>query len=105
MACGTPVIAWRCGSVPEVIEDDLTGFVVGDMEEAVDAVGKLDRFDRAAIRGRFEQRFTAERMAQDYVAVYRSLVTTFDLPLAWSAGRLPEGRGADLGDLEAAKVA
>jgi glycosyltransferase involved in cell wall biosynthesis len=105
MACGTPVIAWRCGSVPEVIEDDLTGFVVGDMEGAIDAVGKLDRLDRAAIRGRFEQRFTAERMAQDYVAVYRSLVTTFDLPLAWSAGRLPEGRGADLGDLEAAQVA
>jgi glycosyltransferase involved in cell wall biosynthesis len=105
MACGTPVIAWRCGSVPEVIEDDLTGFVVGDMEGAVEAVGKLDRLDRAAIRGRFEQRFTAERMAQDYVAVYRSLVTTFDLPLAWSAGRLPEGRGADLGDLEPAQVA
>ena len=105
MACGTPVIAWRCGSVPEVIEDGLTGFVVGDMEGALDAVSKLDRLDRAAIRGRFEQRFTAARMAQDYVAVYSSLMTTLDLSLARSAGRLAEGRGADLGDLEAAQVA
>jgi glycosyltransferase involved in cell wall biosynthesis len=105
MACGTPVIAWRCGSVPEVIQDGLTGFVVGDMEGAVEAVSKLDRFDRAAIRGRFEQRFTAARMAQDYVAVYSSLMTTLDLSLARSAARLTEGRGAVLGDLEAAQVA
>ena len=105
MACGTPVIAWRCGSVPEVIEDGLTGFVVGDMEGAVDAVGKLDQLDRAAIRVRFEQRFTAERMAKDYVAVYSSLMTMLDLPLARSARRLAEGRGADLGDMEAAQVA
>ena len=104
MACGTPVIAWRCGSVPEVIEDGLTGFVVGDMEGAVDAVGKLDRLDRAAIRIRFEQQFTAERMAKDYLAVYRSLITMLDLPLARSAGRLVERR-ADLGDMEAAQVA
>jgi glycosyltransferase involved in cell wall biosynthesis len=105
MACGTPVIAWRCGSVPEVIEDGLTGFVIGDMEGAVDAVSKLDRLDRAAIRGRFEQRFTAERMAKDYVAVYSSMMTTLDQPLARSAGRLGKGRGADLSDLEAAQVA
>ena len=58
---------------------------------------------RSAIR--FEQRFTAERMAKDYVAVYSSLMTMLDLPLARSAGRLAEGRGADLGDLEAAQVA
>ena len=105
MACGTPVIAWDCGSVPEVIEDGLTGFVVGDMEGAVDAVSKLDGLDRAAIRVRFEQRFTAERMAKDYVAVYRSLITALDLPLARFAGRLADGRGADLGDMEAAQVA
>ena len=105
MACGTPVIAWDCGSVPEVIEDGLTGFIVGDMEGAVDAVSKLDGLDRAAIRVRFEQRFTAERMAKDYVAVYRSLITALDLPLARSAGRLADGRGVDLGDMEAAQVA
>jgi glycosyltransferase involved in cell wall biosynthesis len=105
MACGTPVIAWRCGSVPEVIEDGLTGFVVGDMEGAVRAVGKLDRLDRAAIRACFEQRFTAERMAKDYVAVYSSLMTMLDLPLAPSTPRVRVRRGAGLGDMEAAQVA
>jgi glycosyltransferase involved in cell wall biosynthesis len=105
MACGTPVIAWHCGSVPEVIEGGLTGFVVSDMEGAVDAVGKLDRLDRAAIRVRFEQRFTAERMAMDYVDVYRSLMTLLDMPLARSARQLAEGPSMDLGDMEAAQVA
>jgi hypothetical protein len=75
------------------------------MEGAIDAVGRLDRLDRVAIRGRFEHRFTAARMAQDYVAVYSLLMTTLDLSLTRSAGRLAEGRGADLGDLEAAQVA
>jgi glycosyltransferase involved in cell wall biosynthesis len=93
MACGTPVIAWGCGSVPEVIEDGLTGFVVGDKEGAIDAVGKLGQLDRAAIRARFEQRFTAERMAKDYVAVYSSLTTMLELPLTRPADWLVDGRG------------
>ncbi|HEV7719043.1 MAG TPA: glycosyltransferase family 4 protein [Arsenicitalea sp.] len=74
MACGTPVIAFRRGAVAEVMEDGVTGYVVDTVEQAVEAVGKLDRLDRAAIRKTFERRFTAERMAADYVKVYRELI-------------------------------
>lgn len=73
-ASGTPVIAWRRGSVPEVVEDGLTGFVVDSIEEAVQAVSGLGRLSRARCRRAFEQRFDAERMAADYVEVYRRLV-------------------------------
>jgi glycosyltransferase involved in cell wall biosynthesis len=74
MACGTPVIAFNRGSVPEVIEDGRTGFIVEDEDGAVAAVERLAELSRAGIRRRFEQRFTATRMAQDYLAVYRSLM-------------------------------
>jgi glycosyltransferase involved in cell wall biosynthesis len=74
MACGTPVIAFRRGSVPEVLEDGRTGCLVEDLESAIEAVYKLDQFDRSAIRARFEERFTVQRMASDYVSVYRSLL-------------------------------
>jgi glycosyltransferase involved in cell wall biosynthesis len=73
MACGTPVIAFNRGSVPEIIEDGLTGFVVEDETGAIGAVDRLDHLSRPKIRKRFEQRFTARRMAQDYLSVYRSL--------------------------------
>jgi glycosyltransferase involved in cell wall biosynthesis len=73
MACGTPVVAFRCGSVPEVIEDGVTGFIVQSIDEAVAAVRLIDRLDRATIRANFEARFTAERMAEDYVGIYRGL--------------------------------
>jgi glycosyltransferase involved in cell wall biosynthesis len=73
MACGTPVIAFNRGSAPEVIEDGLTGFIVEDVQGAIGAVDRLDHLSRAAIRRRFEQRFTARRMAQDYLAAYRSM--------------------------------
>jgi glycosyltransferase involved in cell wall biosynthesis len=73
MACGTPVIAFNRGSAPEVIEDGLTGFIVEDVNGAIGAVDRLGHLSRAAIRRRFEQRFTARRMAQDYLAVYRSM--------------------------------
>jgi glycosyltransferase involved in cell wall biosynthesis len=72
MACGTPVIAYPEGSVPEIIEDG-TGFVVNNTDEAVHAVARLDELDRAAIRNRFEERFSARRMAHDYVEIYRRL--------------------------------
>jgi glycosyltransferase involved in cell wall biosynthesis len=74
MACGTPVIAFNRGSVPEVVEDGLTGFIVEDEASAVEAVGKIGRLSRERIRRRFEERFTARRMATDYVAAYRELI-------------------------------
>jgi glycosyltransferase involved in cell wall biosynthesis len=76
MACGTPVIAYNRGSVPEVIDDGLTGFIVEDINGAIGAVDRLGHLSRAKIRRRFEERFTARRMAQDYLAVYRSMMDT-----------------------------
>ncbi|MCW5622598.1 MAG: glycosyltransferase family 4 protein, partial [Burkholderiales bacterium] len=74
MACGTPVLALRRGSVPEVIEDGVSGLIVDDIEQAVAAVPRLAALDRAKVRACLEQRFTAERMARDYLAVYRRLL-------------------------------
>lgn len=74
MACGTPVIAFNHGSVPEIIENGTTGFIVANEDEAVLAVSQLPQISRAMVRHRFEQRFTARRMAEDYVDVYRNLV-------------------------------
>jgi glycosyltransferase involved in cell wall biosynthesis len=73
MACGTPVIAFRSGSVPEVLEDGVSGFIVKDIDGAVKAAGRLGELDRAGVRAAFERRFTSERMAKDYVALYRGL--------------------------------
>jgi glycosyltransferase involved in cell wall biosynthesis len=73
LACGTPVIAWPQGSVPEIIEDGVSGFLCRDIGAAVRAVDELDKLDRGSCRAAFERRFTAERMARDYVAVYRRL--------------------------------
>jgi glycosyltransferase involved in cell wall biosynthesis len=73
MACGTPVIAFRNGSVPEVVEDGVTGFVVDDEAAAVAATKRLKYLDRNCIRRVFEQRFTARRMAEDYLKIYRAL--------------------------------
>jgi glycosyltransferase involved in cell wall biosynthesis len=74
MACGTPVIAFNRGSVPEIIDEDLTGFIVEDEISAVAAVGRLSTLSRAAVRKQFETRFTARRMALDYLATYRGLM-------------------------------
>ena len=70
MACGTPVIANRCGSVPEVIEDGVTGFIVDDEDQAVAAAGRLDEIDRRRVRARFELRFSATAMARRYLGLY-----------------------------------
>ncbi|MGB6535215.1 MAG: glycosyltransferase family 4 protein [Xanthobacteraceae bacterium] len=73
MACGTPVIAFNRGSVSEVVDEGVTGFVVEDENGAIGAVDRLGNLSRERIRKQFEKRFTARRMAQDYLAVYRSL--------------------------------
>jgi glycosyltransferase involved in cell wall biosynthesis len=74
MACGTPVIAYRSGSVPEVVEDGVTGFIVDGEEQAIEAVKKVVRLDRRKVRARFEERFLASRMAREYESRYRELV-------------------------------
>lgn len=78
MACGTPVIAFNQGSVPEVIEDGLTGFIVDDIDAAVEAIGRIGTIDRSKVRARFEDRFSAERMARDYLGLYRRLLEGAD---------------------------
>jgi glycosyltransferase involved in cell wall biosynthesis len=85
MACGTPVVAYRCGSVPEVIEPGLTGFIVEGETQAAEAVKLARRLDRAAIRRRFERRFSARAMATSYVDLYRALVRPARLPVALAA--------------------
>jgi glycosyltransferase involved in cell wall biosynthesis len=73
MACGTPVIAWRRGAVPEIIEDGVTGFVVDSEEAAVQSIRRIGELDRRRVRAEFERRFTARRMAEDYVRAYQKL--------------------------------
>ena len=73
MACGTPVIAFRAGSVPEVIDDGVSGFIVRDENEAVAATRRLHELDRATVRATFDRRWTGRRMAQDYVDLYEAL--------------------------------
>jgi glycosyltransferase involved in cell wall biosynthesis len=74
MACGTPVIAMRCGSVPEVVADGETGYVCRSMEEMIDALAKVPRIERRACRRRVAERFTVERMTDGYEAVYRRVL-------------------------------
>jgi glycosyltransferase involved in cell wall biosynthesis len=80
MACGTPVLAFRCGSVPEIIDPGVTGQIVDSMDEAIRVMPQVLALDRRAVRQKFEQRFSASRMAKDYVQVYRSLIKQQALP-------------------------
>jgi glycosyltransferase involved in cell wall biosynthesis len=73
MACGTPVVAFRNGSVPEVIDDGISGFIVDDMKQAIRASARVDQLSRAQVREVFERRFTARRMAEDYLDLYRRI--------------------------------
>jgi len=96
MACGTPVIAFNRGSVPEIIDEGVTGFIVEDEAGAIGAVDRLSHLSRQGVRRRFEERFTARRMALDYLSVYRGLmegsaprlrlVADEEVPVAASAG-------------------
>jgi glycosyltransferase involved in cell wall biosynthesis len=74
MACGTPVLAFRCGSVPEIVEDGVTGKVVESEDEAIAALPEVLSYDRRAVRERFQERFTATRMAGNYVKLYRKFL-------------------------------
>ncbi|MCA0049080.1 glycosyltransferase family 4 protein [Mesorhizobium sp. B283B1A] len=73
MACGTPVIAFNRGAVPEVIDDGVSGLIVESVDEAVEALRRIGGLDRARVRKAFEKRFTVERMCSDYLAIYHSL--------------------------------
>ncbi len=76
MACGTPVIAYRAGSVPEVVDSGVTGFIVENIDEAVRALEKVQNLDRKLCRQVFEQRFSSARMAQDYLEIYEHLLSS-----------------------------
>jgi len=97
MACGTPVLALRRGSVEEVIDDGLTGYFVDSIEEAQARLPRVMTLDRRAVRRRFEERFTAARMAKDYVRVYNSILTRAKVnlvpnqaePRTWGSRSLP----------------
>lgn len=82
MACGTPVIAYRSGSVPEVMEQGRTGFVVRELDDAIEAVRRVRYLSRARCREVFEERFTARRMAHDYLDVYAQLIAETELRVA-----------------------
>jgi glycosyltransferase involved in cell wall biosynthesis len=96
MACGTPVIAVENGSVPEVLEDGLTAFIVHSEQEAVDAVGRIGSLDRGRIRAEFERRFTAQHMAQNYLALYARLIEARRAPPTLTA--IVKGKPAPQGD-------
>ena len=74
MACGTPVIGWRCGSVPEIVEDGVSGVIVESEAQAVAAVHEIDRLDRRLVRQAFDSRFSARAMAKAYLELYARLV-------------------------------
>ena len=93
MACGTPVIAFRRGSVPEVVEHEVTGFIVDDEEQALQAIKQLPELDRKRVRDGFERRFTARRMAEDYVRHYQLLLENASMSARWLEARLGENHG------------
>ena len=76
LACGTPVLAYRCGSIPEIIEDGVTGFICDNLDEMVAAIDRLPLIRRQQCRDSFKTRFTVERMVQDYLAIYQRMAAT-----------------------------
>jgi glycosyltransferase involved in cell wall biosynthesis len=88
MACGTPIIAYPFGSVPEVVEHGVSGYLVADQAGAVEAAKQIDKIDRRQVRKHFEQNFTADRMALDYLKIYERMVSRKKAPLTASSGVL-----------------
>ncbi len=95
LACGTPVVAYRNGSVPEIIQHRQTGYIVETIEEAVDAVGAIAKIDRAECRHDYDRRFTVERMAADYVKLYTRMASLtrrrLRLPVHTANVQVPRG--------------
>jgi glycosyltransferase involved in cell wall biosynthesis len=87
MACGTPVIAYRRGAVSEIVTENVSGFVVDTIDEAVTAVQRIRELNRSKVRAEFERRFTVERMAHGYLGIYRRLAVT-DQPMRGANGKL-----------------
>ena len=102
MACGTPVLAFRAGSVPEVIDEGVTGMIVDSLDEAVAAMPRVLSLDRAAVRRRFEERFSAKRMALDYVSVYEALLRRMPDSCRGEIGVLARGSNAPIRQLRVA---
>jgi glycosyltransferase involved in cell wall biosynthesis len=88
MACGTPVIAYPFGSVREIIKDGISGYLVSDQRSAVEAIQKVGKLDRKKVRKQFEQHFTVDRMALDYLKIYERMVGRKKGPLSTSSGVL-----------------
>jgi glycosyltransferase involved in cell wall biosynthesis len=88
MACGTPVIAYPLGAVPEIVADGVSGYIVSDQQAAVEAIQNLEKLDRRRVRKHFEQHFTVDRMALDYVKIYERMVSRKKAPLTASSGVL-----------------
>jgi len=88
MACGTPVIAYPYGSVPEIMKEGVSGFIVPDAQSAAEAIKNLDKIDRKKCREYFEKRFTSARMAEDYLAIYERLIKGQAAPIPHSEGAL-----------------
>jgi glycosyltransferase involved in cell wall biosynthesis len=88
LACGTPVIAFESGSAPEIVDNGLSGFLVGDVAEAALAVGRLSTLSRWKCREIFEQRFTANRMASDYLDIFRRLLSRHEGDGEGNSGRV-----------------
>jgi glycosyltransferase involved in cell wall biosynthesis len=89
LACGTPVVAFRNGAVPEVLDDGVTGFIVESLDEALEAVTRVRTLDRRRCREVFEERFSSRRMTRDYVRLYETLASSGELALSAAGGVRP----------------
>jgi glycosyltransferase involved in cell wall biosynthesis len=98
MACGTPVLAFRCGSVPEIIEEGVTGHSVSSVGEAIERVDDVLKLDRNKVRQRFEERFSAGRMAKEYVNLYRTLLEIGDMVAGTGDLKVVQGPGLRPGE-------
>jgi glycosyltransferase involved in cell wall biosynthesis len=88
LACGTPVIARPCGSVPEVLSDGVTGYIASEVDELVAALGRVDRLSRRQCRQEFEQRFNVEVMVDQYERIYAQLIDAAAARPAWKGPAL-----------------